>query len=158
AFLDQLPRPQIVVPGNHDVPLYNLYGRFVERLDRFHQYITPDIEPAYQDDEIAVLGTNTTRSLAWKGGRINASQIARIKDRLCDLDRSVIKIVVTPHPFAPPQGFSESHLVGGARAAMAHLAECGADLLLAGHMHLSSVSRTVLRYQIAGHCALVIQA
>jgi hypothetical protein len=42
--------------------------------------------------------------------------------------------------------------------AMAHLAECGADLLLAGHMHLSAVCRTVQRYQIAGHSALVVQA
>jgi 3',5'-cyclic AMP phosphodiesterase CpdA len=158
AFLDRLPQPQIVVPGNHDVPLYNLYGRFVERLDRYHRYITPDLEPAYADDEIAVLGTNTARSLAWKGGRVNAAQIARIKQRLSGIDARVTKIVVTHHPFDLPQGFSETHLVGGARMAMGHLAECGADLLLAGHMHVSSVCRTVLRYQIAGHSALVVQA
>jgi hypothetical protein len=89
---------------------------------------------------------------------VNAHQIARIKERLCAFDQSVTKIVVTHHPFDLPQGFSESHLVGGARMAMAHLAECGADLLLAGHMHISAVSRTVFRYQIAGHSALVVQA
>src|SRR5882762_4807407 len=158
AFLDRLPQPQIVVPGNHDVPLYNLYGRFVERLDRYHRYITPDLDPAYADGEIAVLGTNTARSLTWKGGRINAAQIARLKERLSGIDARVTKIVVTHHPFDLPQGFSETHLVGGARMAMGHLAECGADLLLAGHMHVSSVCRTVLRYQIAGHSALVVQA
>ena len=98
------------------------------------------------------------RSLTWKGGRINWRQIARIKERLAALDGRVTRIVVTHHPFDLPQGFSESHLVGGARVAMGHLAECGADLLLAGHMHTSSVSRTVLRYRIAGHSALVVQA
>jgi 3',5'-cyclic AMP phosphodiesterase CpdA len=158
AFLEQLPKPQIVVPGNHDVPLYNLYGRFVRGLDRYHQHITTELEPAHIDEEIAVLGTNTARSLTWKGGRVNAAQIARIKERLCDIDTRVTKIVVTHHPFDLPQGFSEAHLVGGARMAMGHLAECGADLLLAGHMHVSSVCRTVLRYQIAGHSALVVQA
>ena len=158
AFLDRLPSPQIVVPGNHDVPLYNVYERFVERLERYKRYITPELEPCYVDAEIAVLGTNTARSLTWKGGRINARQIARIKERLSALDKHVTKIVVTHHPFDLPPGFSESHLVGGARFAMGHLAECGADLLLAGHMHVSSVSRTVLRYQIAGHSALVVQA
>jgi 3',5'-cyclic AMP phosphodiesterase CpdA len=158
AFLDRLPRPRIVVPGNHDVPLYNLYGRFVERLDRFHRYITPELEPAYVDDEIALLGTNTARSLTWKGGRVNAAQITRIKERLSNIDSRVTKIVVTHHPFDLPQGFSESHLVGGARMAMGHLAECGADLLLAGHMHVSAICRTVLRYEIAGHSALVVQA
>src|SRR5436190_9660497 len=158
AFLDQLPRPQIVVPGNHDVPLYNLYGRFVERLECYQLYITEDLEPEYVDEEIAVLGTNTARSLTWKGGRINGRQISRIKERLCGLDHQMTKIVVSHHPFDLPHGFSESHLVGGARVAMAHLAECGADLLLAGHMHISAVSRTIFRYQIAGHSALVVQA
>ena len=158
AFLDRLPAPQIVVPGNHDVPLYNIYGRFVGQLGRYQRHITPDLEPAYVDDEIAVLGTNTARSLTWKGGRVNFRQIARIKERLRRLDSRVIKIVVTHHPFDLPQGFTESHLVGGARMAMGHLAECGADLLLAGHMHVSAVCRTVLRYQIAGHSALVVQA
>src|SRR5437899_375032 len=93
SFLDRLPRPQIVVPGNHDVPLYNLYERFVERLDRFHRYITPEREPAYADDEVAVLGTSTARSLTWKGGRVNSAQIARIKERLSNIDARVTKIV-----------------------------------------------------------------
>lgn len=31
AFLDRLPNPQIVVPGNHDVPLYNVFARFFSR-------------------------------------------------------------------------------------------------------------------------------
>lgn len=158
AFLDRLPAPRIVVPGNHDVPLYNLYGRFIEQLGRYQRYITEDLEPAYIDNEIAVVGTNTARSFTWKGGRINFRQIACIKEKLADLDHRVVRIVVTHHPFDLPHGFKESHLVGGARMAMAHLAECGADLLLAGHMHTGVVCRTVQRYQIAGHSALVIQA
>src|SRR5262249_46788133 len=70
----------------------------------------------------------------------------------------VTKIVVSHHPFDLPSRFSDRHLVGGARMAIGHLAECGADLLLAGHMHVSAVCHTVLRYQIAGHSALVVQA
>jgi len=158
AFLDRLPLPRIVVPGNHDVPLYNLYGRFVEQLGKYQRYITDDLEPAYIDDEIAVIGANTARSFTWKNGRVNFAQIARIKEKLCGLDAGVVRMVVTHHPFDLPHGFTESHLVGGARMAMAHLAECGADLLLAGHMHMSAVCRTVMRYQIAGHSALVVQA
>jgi 3',5'-cyclic AMP phosphodiesterase CpdA len=158
AFLDRLPGPKIVVPGNHDVPLYNPYGRFIEKLERYQRHITPDLEPSYVDEEIAVLGLNTARSSTWKGGRVNHRQIARVKERLCGLDSRVTRIVVTHHPFDLPQPISDSHLVGRARMAMGHLAECGADLLLAGHMHVGAVCRTVLRYQIAGHSALVVQA
>src|SRR5688500_4132876 len=48
-FLDRLPQPKVVVPGNHDVPLYNLFARFFRRLDRYKSFITSDLEPTYED-------------------------------------------------------------------------------------------------------------
>src|SRR5882724_10264204 len=74
AFLDALPQPQIVVPGNHDVPLHNVFTRFVRPLDKYKGYITDDLQPVYQDNEIVVVGVNTARSLTIKGGRINENQ------------------------------------------------------------------------------------
>src|ERR1043165_5421268 len=41
--------------------------------------------------------------------------------------------------------------------AMTELAECGADLFLAGHLHVSHTGHTK-RYNIRGHSALVVQA
>ncbi len=158
VFLDQLPQPQLVVPGNHDVPLYNPYSRFVGKLKRYQRFITPDLEPFFLDEEIAVLGINTARSLTWKGGRISSRQIAITREKFCALDPRISRVVVTHHPFDLPESIAAGNLVGRARIAMGHLAECGADLLLAGHMHLSSVSSTFVRYQIAGHSALVVQA
>ena len=158
AFLDQLPSPQIVVPGNHDVPLHNLYARFFRPLHKYRRYITDDLRPAYHDDEIAVLGVNTARSLTIKGGRINEAQVEWLKDKLCALDQEVVKIVVTHHPFDVPEGHDERKLVGRASMAMAALADCGADVLLAGHLHVSQTTHSARRYQIEGHSALVIQA
>src|SRR5712692_261502 len=80
-FLDALPSPQIVVPGNHDVPLHNLYARFLRRLDKYRRYITDDLDPYYADQEIAILGVNTARSLTIQGGRIGREQVARIRER-----------------------------------------------------------------------------
>jgi 3',5'-cyclic AMP phosphodiesterase CpdA len=70
----------------------------------------------------------------------------------------VIKAVVTHHPFDLPEGHDEGDLVGRAEMAMATLADCGADVFLAGHLHFSHTGHTAKRYQIAGHSALVIQA
>src|ERR1700736_241441 len=53
AFLDTLPKPLIVVPGNHDVPLHNLYARFVQKLEKYQRFISRDLEPSYVDEEIA---------------------------------------------------------------------------------------------------------
>ncbi len=158
AFLDALPQPQIIVPGNHDVPLHNVFTRFLQPLDKYKRYITDDLQPVYVDDELVVVGVNTARSLTIKGGRINEDQVARIREQLCGLGNELIKIVVTHHPFDLPEGYSDRELVGRAQMAMAGLADCGADLFLAGHLHVSHTGHTAKRYNIHGHSALVVQA
>src|SRR5213593_2266921 len=80
AFLDALPQPQIVVPGNHDVPLHNVFSRFLQPLAKYRRYISEDLQPFFQDEEIAVLGVNTARSLTLKGGRINEEQVAWMRE------------------------------------------------------------------------------
>ena len=157
-FLDALPSPQIIVPGNHDVPLYNVFSRFAQPLDKYRRYITDDLQPFYADEEIAILGINTARSLTIKDGRVNEKQIAHIRERLCSYGDEVVKIIVTHHPFDLPEGHDEADLVGRAQLAMETLANCGADVLLAGHLHISHTGHTATRYKIAGHSALVIQA
>jgi 3',5'-cyclic AMP phosphodiesterase CpdA len=158
AFLDRLPNPQIVVPGNHDVPLHNVAARFLQPLRKYRRYITDDLRPFYYDDEIAVLGVNTARSLTIKEGRINEEQVAWMSERLCACNPGVVKIVVTHHPFDLPEGQDERDLVGRARMAMDVLARCGADLFLAGHLHVSHTSHSATRYKIKGYSALVVEA
>lgn len=70
----------------------------------------------------------------------------------------MIKIIVTHHPFDLPDDYGAEHLVGRAKNAMTRFAEAGADLFLAGHLHVSHIGRTAERYKIAGHSALVVQA
>jgi Predicted phosphohydrolases len=158
AFLDKLPHPQIIVPGNHDVPLYNIFRRFASPLVKYRRYITDDLQPFFADEEIAVAGINTARSLTIKGGRINATQIDWVRRKLCEIPDNVVKFVVTHHPFDLPVGHHESDIVGRAPLAVKGLAECGADAFLAGHMHISHTGHTAVRYKIPGHSALIIQA
>jgi 3',5'-cyclic AMP phosphodiesterase CpdA len=158
AFLDALPQPQIVVPGNHDVPLHNVLSRFARPLDKYKRHITDDLQPVYLDDEIVVVGVNTARSLTIKGGRINEGQLAQVREKLCGADDKLVKAVVTHHPFDLPEGYSDRDLVGRSRMAMTGMADCGADLFLAGHLHVSHTGHTARRYNIQGHSALVVQA
>ncbi len=159
AFLDRLPFPQIVVPGNHDVPMYNVFDRFVHPLEKYRKYITEDLQPFFSDDEIAVAGTNTARSLTIKGGRISREQVAAIREKMEGLDKAILKVIVTHHPFDVPDGGDEDDIVQRAEKAMTEMAECGADVFLAGHLHVSSVSDSARRYKLEnGHSALIIQA
>jgi 3',5'-cyclic AMP phosphodiesterase CpdA len=158
AWLDTLPGPQVIVPGNHDISLYNVFRRFVRPLGRYQRYITDDLDPVFIDDEIAVLGVNSARSLTFKDGRVNEGQVARIRDTLEGLDPKITRVVVTHHPFDLPESGNEGELVGRARMAMQAFAECGVDVLMAGHLHASHAGSTAERYQIAEYAALVVQA
>ncbi len=157
-FLDSLPGPQLVVPGNHDVPLYRVLARFHHPLRAFRRHITDDLEPFYCDDEIAVVGINTARSLTFKYGRINLEQARRTHARFRSAPAGVTRILATHHPFDLPEGSDVRDIVGRARMAMEVLAECGTDLFLAGHVHRSHSGQTAARYRIAGHSALFITA
>src|SRR6185436_538086 len=83
AFLDALPQPQIVVPGNHDIPLHNIFARFLQPLDKYRRYITDELQPGFADEEMVVVGVSTARSLTFKGGRINQEQVALVRDKMC---------------------------------------------------------------------------
>jgi 3',5'-cyclic AMP phosphodiesterase CpdA len=159
AFLEQLPFPTIIVPGNHDLPLYNIAARFLSPLTRYRHYIARDLRPVFTDEEMIVVGLNSARSLPFGGGgRLNEEQVEQAAARLRSAAPQAVKIVVTHHPFGLPEGHGEEHLIGRSRMAMELLAGVGADLFLAGHLHVSHVGSTADRYKIAGHSALVVQA
>src|SRR4051812_18248336 len=65
AFLKRLPMPQLVVPGNHDLPLYDVATRFVRPLRRYRRFISADMRPMFRDDELLVVGVNSARPLSW---------------------------------------------------------------------------------------------
>ncbi|MGI8436776.1 MAG: metallophosphoesterase family protein [Chthoniobacterales bacterium] len=156
-FLREIPFPQIVVPGNHDVPLRNLIARFTRQLDHYRRYITRDLQPTFIDAEIAVVGLNTARSLTWKDGRINRRQLEKMRATFQSLQGDRFKIVVTHHPFDLP-GDAEGRVVGRSRLAIKTIAECGVDLLLAGHFHRAATGGTASRYHIPGYAGLIVSS
>lgn len=158
AIIDALATPVLTIPGNHDVPLWNVARRFLTPLAGYQRYITTDLSPTFVDEEVVVVGVNTARSFAWGEGRINLSQVDDALLRLAAAPPDATRIIVTHHPFDLPPGVKEGRLLGRAKLAMARFATAGADLFLSGHLHLSHVSHSAERYRIAGHSALIVQA
>lgn len=153
-WLDQLEPPYLVVPGNHDVPLYDLVTRLFAPRDRYQELIHEQLEPCYVDDELAICGIDTTKTFTIKHGRVTPEQIARVAERLSDHPRQW-KIVVAHHPFFVPAGF-ERERVHGADAALPILEAAGVDLVLTGHLHVQTIAgrnehHTVIAAQ-AGTC------
>jgi 3',5'-cyclic AMP phosphodiesterase CpdA len=158
AFLDSLPGPSIVVPGNHDIPLWNVFARALTPLSRYKRYIDADTDPFYADAELAVVGINTARSLTIKDGRINVRQLEAAENKLAELSDKVTRIVVTHHPFEGLDFERDDGIVGRANLAMDAFSRSGVDIILSGHQHLHRASSSARRYLIDGYAALLIQA
>ena len=158
AFLDALPCPQLVVPGNHDVPLYDVARRFIDPLGNYMRHITTNLRPVHVDQEIAVVGLNTTRSFTVKDGTIRPHDLCHAREALARADEAAVKIVVAHHPFEYPEDASTRWRKAAVIRALEALAGAGADVFLTGHLHLSYTGHTAGRYRIAGRTAVVVEA
>lgn len=150
----------LVVPGNHDVPLYNLARRFGAPLRHYKRYVSNDLCPFYEDDEVAILGLNTARSLTIKDGRINRDQMRLLRQRFAHVAPEKARILVTHHPlFAMPigKGGELSEAVGRHEDAVRATAQAGIHIALAGHFHRTYAAAAEKMVADAGG-ALVIQA
>ena len=147
------------VPGNHDVPLYDVLRRFLSPLTRYKRYIDDTLCPYHELDGAVVLGINTARSLTFKDGRISHEQMVFIRSTFAPA-RDLPRILVTHHPlFALPVGDGPAlgKAIGRQELALDAIADAGVDILLAGHNHRASTHSARELATRAGP-ALVIQA
>ena len=150
----------LVVPGNHDVPLYDVFRRFGAPLDRYKRYIDSNLSPWFENDEVAVLGINTARSLTIKDGRVNDDQIALLQERFSAVPAIKTRILVTHHPlYAMPigEGRELSEAVGRHRDAIKAVSKAGVHIALAGHFHQTYAQAARKMVENAGS-VLVMQA
>ena len=150
----------IAVPGNHDIPLYDVLRRFLSPLTRYKRYIDDTLCPFIETGGAAVLGINTARSLTFKNGHVSHEQMRFIRDTFARTSNSQPRILVTHHPlFALPVGDGPElgHVMEDQESALDAIADAGVDLLLAGHNHRASVNDATKLVKGAGK-SLVIQA
>ncbi|WP_417618264.1 metallophosphoesterase family protein [Parasphingorhabdus sp.] len=152
--------PLLVIPGNHDVPLYDVFRRFASPLGRYKRYIAHDLCPWVETDEVAVLGINTARSLTIKDGRINEQQMQLIRQRFNNVTPDKTRILVTHHPlFALPigRGNELGEAAGRHQDALQAINDAGIHISLAGHFHRTYAEAAKKMVAAAGP-TLVIQA
>ena len=150
----------LAVPGNHDVPLYDVLRRFLSPLARYRRYIDDTLCPFIELPGVAVLGINTARSLTFKDGRIGHEQMDFIRESFARTPPAIMRILVTHHPmFALPvgEGPELGKAIGRQELALDAAADAGVDMLLAGHNHRASTHDSSDLVTRAGS-ALVIQA
>jgi 3',5'-cyclic AMP phosphodiesterase CpdA len=162
-FLDRLREAGhdvLAVPGNHDVPLYDVFRRFLSPLTRYKRYIDDTLCPVHELAGVTVVGINTARSLTFSDGRMNEEQMRFIRETFGRSDPNALRVLVTHHPlFALPvdETGEVKRAVGRNELALDAAAESGVDVLLAGHHHTASTHSARDLVTRAGP-ALVVQA
>ena len=158
-FLQALPEvPQIVIPGNHDVSLTSLMDRAFKPFKRFKKFITPDLSPYYEDDEVAIAGINTVRLATVNDGRIKPRVVKIACEQLGGSGKNKARIVVTHHPMDVKPGNWKQRTVSKSKAAMKKFGEVGVDVFLSGHLHTGRTIATSARYKFKGYSAVVVHA
>jgi 3',5'-cyclic AMP phosphodiesterase CpdA len=136
-FVQRLPEPKLVIPGNHDMPLWNIVARIFWPFAHYNRYIEPlgVAGQSYRDEEMAVIGLNTARRFTGKNGRISKEQVDRVEEFLRDLGENVTRILVTHHPVGQVANEVFVDLAFGARLALPEVVGAGVQMLLSGHHH-----------------------
>jgi 3',5'-cyclic AMP phosphodiesterase CpdA len=142
AFLEDLRdrgHEVLAVPGNHDVPLYDVIRRFLSPLTRYRRFIDETLCPFIELPGVAVLGINTARSLTFKEGRVSEEQVDFIRETFAHTPEESVRVLVTHHPlFALTVGDEVQRAIGRQELALDAIEDAGVDMLLAGHMHHAS--------------------
>jgi 3',5'-cyclic AMP phosphodiesterase CpdA len=136
AFFDALGTPRLVLPGNHDIPLFDWLARCKAPYARWQRAFGAALEPRAVLPQAWIAGLNTTRWWRHKHGQIERKQAEASAAWLHDAPRGVLRIAVTHHPLALQRAEDEpDHLRGGREAAQIWAA-AGVHLVLGGHIHL----------------------
>ena len=159
ALVERIAAPAtLAIPGNHDVPLFNLAARLFHPYGAYARAFGADLEPSYEGEDLLAVGVNTTRAHRHKHGEVSGRQIERVAQRLRACPPHKLRIVVTHHPMHVPPGTDEGNLLRGHAAAAQAWAVAGADLVMGGHIHLPFIRPVSERLRDLARPLWVVQA
>ncbi|MDQ7968125.1 MAG: metallophosphoesterase family protein [Oxalicibacterium faecigallinarum] len=140
-FIDRLEVPStLVIPGNHDIPLFDLVSRFFTPYGRYARSFGNELEPVYTSPDVLVIGVNTTRRYRHVQGEVSRAQRDDVATRLRRAQPAQLRIVVTHQPVHVTRPEDRENLLRGHEEAIRTWAAAGADLILGGHIHRPSIS------------------
>ncbi|NUH66895.1 metallophosphoesterase [Sulfitobacter sp. S0837] len=135
AFIDRVNAPVLSVPGNHDIPFHRPFTRFFAPWRYYRQWIARDLTPVHHGGDYVAVGINTVDRFKWQTGRLAGRRLRRACSALSGGAKETLRIAVCHHPLDHPNT-TKKKPIPGAKRALRRLLNCGADLILSGHLHI----------------------
>lgn len=138
-WLELMPAPTVVVPGNHDAMTARSRKQALATWDRWTAPRAEDFPFVRRMGNLALIGVCSAVAspplMAY--GRVDIEQAMRLR-RILDATRDACRIVLIHHPVTPGLVPWRKSLLGWKHVANA-LKEAGAELVLHGHSHCASI-------------------
>ena len=157
-FVDRMPAPCLVVPGNHDVPLYRFWERSLQPFAAYQEHFAKDLEPVWSDDELLLVGINTAHGWTLKEGRIRLSRLREVSETLAKAGDGVFKVVVAHHQLTPAPRFGSQRVLSNAYEAIELFSAAGVEMVLSGHQHQTYVASSEEFYPSGRPPVLILHA
>lgn len=157
AYLKMLPQPQLIVPGNHDVSLFNGFYRLLFPLRRYRRYVSENLNPVFTRPGLAVIGGCSAHGLTIDGGYLYPGQVKALEHALSSVEPDACKVMVLHHHVVDPPGEDKRRKIGNASVARDLINRHGVELFLCGHVHLSYVCGTQGVMEDIGHNMVISQ-
>ena len=139
AWLERLPNPMLVTPGNHDTPYWNLPLRALEPFNRYRRYIGAPQASRIDLDGLHARMVNTSRGfqprLDWSKGAVNLQLARAAVEAISGFPADALRIVGCHHPLVEVEGSPVTGDVHRGQAAAQLFCSGGVDLVLSGHVH-----------------------
>lgn len=147
-FLDRLPDvPKIVVPGNHDVPLYRIMERLKDPLRNYCEIIEDRLDYVVELEGATIVALNSTApKSSISNGHIFPEQLEFCKQVFIDLPEETLKIVVAHHHFAPAPDYERDSTMPKAKRAIDIFVDLKVDMIMGGHLHRAYIGNTLDLY------------
>lgn len=136
----------LVIPGNHDIPLFNLWQRATDPYAGFRRSFGDIADREVANEHLLAIAVRSTRRWRHKHGQVSDAQIEAVSRRLAAATRQQLRVVVVHQPMDVPRRAEEHNLLRNAGPAARAWAAAGADLVLGGHIHLPYVLPMSRRY------------
>src|SRR6266508_2188142 len=137
-LLRSLGPPLLVIPGNHDIPRWPP-RRFTATFAAFLRE-WPETEPVYRSDRIVVVGLNSVRPWKYQGGALTRAQLDRVRRELAQAPAGAFRMLALHHHLLGAPWRSTKRTIPNRTSVLGALVDAGAELIVAGHVHQSSVA------------------
>jgi 3',5'-cyclic AMP phosphodiesterase CpdA len=159
AFADRVAAPsRLAIPGNHDIPLFNVFARVFAPYGGYQRAFGRELEPELDAPDLLVACVNTTRPRRHKDGEVSTVQVERVAARLRRAQPSQLRLVVVHQPVMAARSDDEQNLLHGRADAVRAWVTAGADVVMGGHIHWPYACSLRLGFRDLPRDAWIVQA